>query len=97
MNQPISNHEYEKPEQKFLPLWKSILLILVFACAAVSLFGAVVYLFISGAQQLGWPSVAHVAILVVVSGVFAWVMKRISDMISDVSQHWFPEESGPRD
>lgn len=97
MSQPISNHEYEKTERKFLPLWKSILLILIFACAAVSLFGAVVYLFVRGAQQLGWPPVTHIAILVVISGIFAWVMKRISDIISEVSQRWFPEESGPRD
>jgi len=92
MSQPISNHEYEKTEQKFLPLWKSIILILIFACGAVSLFGSVVYLFIKGAQQLGWPPAAHVVILVVISGIFAWLMKRISDIISEVGQRWFPGE-----
>jgi hypothetical protein len=97
MNQPISKHEYEKREKKFLPLWKSIVLILIFACGAVSLFGSVVYLFIRGAEQLGWPPAAHVAILVIISGIFAWVMKRISDMISEMSQRWFPEESEDSD
>ena len=97
MSHPNSNHQYEQTKQKFLPLWKSIILILIFAFGAISLFGLIVFLFISGAQQLDWPPAAHIAILVVISGVFAWLMKRISDTISTMSQRWFPQESNDKD
>jgi len=97
MREPVSDHDYEKKEKKFLPLWQAIILILVFAVAAISLFGLIVTLFISGAQQLGWPPAAHLAILVLVSGVFAWLMKRMSDIIAAMSQRWFPEDNHDTD
>jgi membrane protein implicated in regulation of membrane protease activity len=59
---------------------------------AVALFAAIVYLFISGAQRLGLPSTAMIAIFVIISGIFAWLVKRITDIVSGMSQRWFPEQ-----
>lgn len=97
MSQPGYNHQYENTKEKFLPLWKSIILIIIFAFGAVSLFGLIVYLFISGAEKLGLPLAVHIAIFVVISGVFAWLMKRISDMISNMTQRWFPQDTDDTD
>ena len=92
MNQP-SGHSDEKTEKKDLPsLWQSIILLIIFTVVAVSLFGVIVYLFIRGAEQLGLPLVVHIGIFVLISGIFAWLLKRISDMVSDMSQYWFPED-----
>lgn len=79
-------------EQAPLSLWKSILLLILFVFAAVSLFGLILYLFISGAQQLGLPPAANIIIFVGISGIFAWLVKRITDIISGMSHYWFPEE-----
>ena len=92
MNQPTGNSE-EKAAKKDLPsLWQSIILLIIFTVVAVSLFGLIVYLFIRGAEQLGLPLVVHIGIFVAISGVFAWLLKRISDMVSGMSQYWFPED-----
>lgn len=74
-------------------LWPSILLLVVFVCAIVSLFSGLVYLLVGGAERLGWPAWAYVAILVVVSGVFAWLVKRLTDTVAGLSHYWFPEDS----
>jgi cation transporter-like permease len=92
MNQTTPMADDESPKKDSLPLWKAILLLILFAFMAVALFAAIVYLFISGAQQLGLPSSAMIAIFVIISGVFAWLVKRITDMVSSMSQRWFPEE-----
>jgi CBS domain containing-hemolysin-like protein len=92
MNQPTGNLD-EKIKKKDLPsLWQSIILLIIFTVVAVSLFGLIVYLFIRGAEQLGLPLAVHIGIFVAISGVFAWLLKRISDMVSDMSQYWFPED-----
>jgi CBS domain containing-hemolysin-like protein len=92
MNHP-PGHSDDKTEKKDLPsLWQSIILLIIFTVVAVSLFGVIVYLFIRGAERLGLPLAVHIGIFVVISGVFAWLLKRISDMVSDMSQYWFPED-----
>jgi len=92
MNQPNSKPE-EKIAKKDLPsLWQFIILLIIFTFVAVSLFGLIVYLFIRGAEQLGLPLFVHIGIFVVISGVFAWLIKRISDMVSGMSEYWFPED-----
>lgn len=73
-------------------LWTTTLLLIVFTCLIVSLFGLLIFLFISGAQRLGWPSLAYVVIFVVVSGIFAWLVKRATDIVSSLSRFWFPED-----
>lgn len=78
-------------------LWKSIVLIIIFMFGIVGLFGLILYLITSGAQQLGLSTTGYVVIFVVVSGVFAWLVKRISDTVSGMSHHWFPEESNEQD
>jgi len=92
MNQQAGNSD-EKFAKKDLPsLWQSIILLIIFTVVAVSLFGVIVYLFIRGAEQLHLPLFVHIGIFVAISGVFAWLLKRISDMVSDMSQYWFPED-----
>jgi hypothetical protein len=86
---PVSE---EQIHRKTSSLWKSILLLVVFVFAAVTLFGTIVYLFISGAQHLEMPPGAYIIIFVVISGIFAWLVKRITDIVSGMSQRWFPEE-----
>ncbi len=78
-----------------LSIWKAIILLVTLAFIAVILFGAIIYLFIRAAQQMGLPSVANIAIFVTISGVFAWLMKRITDIVSSMSNRWFPEEVDP--
>jgi CBS domain containing-hemolysin-like protein len=79
----------EKPP---LPLWKAILLVIVLVFGIVLLFGAFIYLFIRGAQQLGLSTIAYIVIFVIISGIFAWLLKRLSDTASGLSRRWFPEE-----
>ena len=78
-------------------LWKSILLIIIFSFGIVGLFGLILYLLVDGAQRLGLSTIGYIAIFVVVSGIFAWLIKRISDTASGMSQIWFPEESDEED
>ena len=90
---PISENKISKKAP--LSIWKAIILLITLAFMAVALFGAIIYLFIRGAQQMGLPPVANIAIFVIISGIFAWLMKRITDIVSDMSERWFPEEVDP--
>ena len=92
MKQSADDPKNKTPQREIPSLWKSIILVIIFVFGAVGLFGVMVYLFISGAQQLGLPFIAHLAIFVVISGIFAWLVKRISDTVSGMSHYWFPEE-----
>lgn len=78
-------------------LWKSIILIIIFVFGIVSLFGLILYLLVDGAQRLGLSTTGYIAIFVVVSGIFAWLVKRISDTASSMSHYWFSEESEDKD
>lgn len=92
MNQSTGNSEKNVTKKDLPSLWQSIILLIIFTVVAVSLFGLIVYLFIRGAEELGLPLVVHIGIFVAISGVFAWLLKRISDMVSGMSQYWFPED-----
>ncbi len=74
------------------PLWKVILLIIALVFGIVALFGALIYLFIQGAQQMNLPPIANIAIFVMMSGIFAWLIKRLSDTVSNLSLVWFPKD-----
>jgi flagellar basal body-associated protein FliL len=74
-------------------LWQSIILVIIFVFLIVSLFGLIIFLFIRGAQQLGLSPTAYIVIFVVISGIFAWLVKRITDIAASMSQFWFPEDS----
>lgn len=80
-----------------ITLWKFIGLMIVFAVVVVALFAALVYVFVSGVQNMGLPTAVYVVIFVVISGVFAWLLKRISDAASSLSRTWFPEDTDPPD
>jgi hypothetical protein len=84
--------EHSKPKAP-LSLGKSIVLAIILAFVVVSLFGAIVFLFIRGAQQLNLSGTAYIAIFVVISGIFAWVVKRLTDTAANLSHFWFPEDS----
>lgn len=91
MNQPVGHDESKTTEKAPLSLWPSILLLIVLAFIAVGLFGVLIYLLVRGAEQIGLPPVAHVVIFVIVSAVFAWLVKRMTDIVSGMSDRWFPE------
>jgi len=89
-----SRNQKDNSKQKAPPsLWKSIILVIIFVFLIVSLFGLIIFLFIRGAQQLGLSSTAYVIIFVIISSIFAWVVKRITDTAAGMSQFWFPEDS----
>lgn len=90
MNMPKPPHPPKPPPG----LWLSILLLIMFVCVIVALFSLLVYLFIGGAERLGWPAWAYVVILVIISGIFAWLVKRLTDSVAGLSHYWFPEDSG---
>ena len=92
MNQRAGNSDDKVPKKDVPSLWQSIILLIIFIFVAVSLFGVIVYLFIRGAEQLGLPLFVHIGIFVAISGIFAWLVKRITDMVSGMSQYWFPED-----
>lgn len=92
MNQSVDDAKDEVTKNQPPSLWQAIVLLIIFTVGAVALFGAMVYLLLSGAEQLGLPVVFHIAIFVIVSGVFAWLLKRISDIGSGMSRLWFPED-----
>ena len=73
------------------------MLLVVLTFGIVILFGVILLLLISGAQQLGLSTTGYITIFVGISGVFAWLVKRISDMVSDMSHLWFSEESDEQD
>jgi hypothetical protein len=98
MSQPPDTADKSKaPEKPSLSFWKAIGLIIIFTVGIVTLFGAIIFLFIAGAERIGVPSFVHIAILVVISGVFAWLLKRLSDTVSEMSHLWFPEETDEGD
>ena len=75
-----------------LPLWQAILLIILITFGLVFLFGILIYLFVNGAQLLRLPLIVNLGIIVIISGIFAWLLKRITDIISGMSHFWFSEE-----
>lgn len=83
--------QLESPQKPPPALWKVILFLIVLAFLIVALFAVLVYLFTNGAQQLALPPIANLAIFVIISGIFAWLIKRLTDIISGMSQRWFPE------
>lgn len=85
----------EKPvkPKAALSLGPSIGLAIILAFGVVGLFGLIVFLFVQGAQQLGLSRLAYLAIFVVISGIFAWLIKRLTDIAAGMSQLWFPEDS----
>lgn len=76
-----------------LPLGPAIVLAIILAFGVVGLFGLIVFMFVQGAQQLGLSRLAYLAIFVMVSGIFAWLIKRLTDIAAGMSQLWFPEDS----
>jgi hypothetical protein len=78
-------------------LWKSIVFIILFTFVIVLLFGLIIFFLISSAQAVGISTAGYVIILVVISGVFAWLIKRLSDTVSGLSSHWFSDESDEQD
>lgn len=93
MSRPVAGDE-EKPQPEApLPLWGAILLVIVLVCGVVGLFGALVFLLINGALQLGLPPVVYLVIFVTVSGIFAWLIKRLADIFLKASRLWFSDES----
>lgn len=89
-----------KPSRNSKPpfsVWASIGLLILLSFAIVGLFGALIYIFVQGAEQLGLSSPGQIVILVIISGVFAWLLKRISDTVSGLSHWWFPNENEKRD
>jgi hypothetical protein len=76
-----------------LSLGQSILLAIILAFAGVALFGVIVFLFIRGAQQLNLSGTAYIVIFVFISGIFAWLLKRLTDIAAGMSRLWFPEDS----
>jgi hypothetical protein len=93
MTHPSGPPEDRPAQNAPLSLWQSIGLAIVLAFVVVSLFGLLVFLFISGAQQLGLSSTVYIVIFVVISGIFAWVVKRLTDIAASMSRYWFPEDS----
>lgn len=93
MNVPKSPHPPGDSPKPPPGLWPSILLLIMFVCLIVALFSLLVYLFVGGAERLGWPAWAYVAILVIISGIFAWLIKRLTDSVAGLSHYWFPEDS----
>ena len=89
----------DPPQQKSLKskaplsLGQSILLAIILAFAGVALFGVIVFLFIRGAQQLNLSGTAYIVIFVFISGIFAWLLKRLTDIAAGMSRLWFPEDS----
>lgn len=75
-----------------LPLWQAILLIIAITFGLVLLFIVLLYLFVNGAQQMNLPLMVNLAIFVLLSGIFAWLLKRLSDIVLGLSHLWFSEE-----
>jgi CBS domain containing-hemolysin-like protein len=92
MSQLPPNSQEKTNDEAPLSFWKAIVLIVVFVFGIVFLFGGLIYLFVSGVQQMGLPIIANIAIFVIISGIFAWLVKRLTDIISGLSHLWFPEE-----
>jgi hypothetical protein len=97
MNSANDQNNHQASPKAAPSLWGSIALLIIVAFGLVALFGLLVYLLVNGAERMGLPAAAHTAVLVLVSGVFAWLLKRLTDVISSMSQVWFPEDSDPPD
>lgn len=69
------------------------MLVILFVFGIVALFGLFIYMFIGGAEQMGLSTTSQIAIFVIVTGIFAWLVKRLSDAFSGMSRYWFPEEA----
>lgn len=91
MNQPSPRKE--PPSRPPMALWKAIGLTIILSFIIVALFGLIIYLFTNGAQQMGLPPIVNLAIFVIISGIFAWLIKRLTDIISGMSHLWFPENT----
>lgn len=89
----MSNHRPKPP----LPLWAAILLSIALAFVVVCLFGALIYLFTGGAEQLGLSTTGQILIFLGISGIFAWLLKRLSDAASNAGRYWFPDEDDEPD
>lgn len=86
-NQPTQSKHKTRPA-----LWKTIVLIILITVAIVSLFGLLIYLFTSGVQKIGSPLLLNLSIFVIISGIFAWLVKRLTDIILSMSHIWFSED-----
>ena len=75
-----------------ISLWKVIILIILIAMAIVPLFGLLIYLLTSGVQQMNLPPIVNLSIFVIISGIFAWLVKRLTDIISGMSHPWFSKD-----
>jgi uncharacterized integral membrane protein len=93
MSRPSPEPKEKTTQETPLSLWKAIILIILLVFGIVSLFGVLIYLFTSGAQQMDLPTIANIVIFVIISGIFAWLIKRLTDTISGLSHLWFPEET----
>jgi membrane protein implicated in regulation of membrane protease activity len=81
-----------RPAKPPLPLGVAILLLILATFVVVAVFGALVIMFIIGAKSLGLPPAGYVAVVVLISGVFAWLVKRLSEAVSEWGRQWFPED-----
>ena len=89
--QPSKNNKID--QRPPLGLWKAIILIIILTFGLVAVFSIIVYGFINGAQQMGLPPIVNLTIFVIISGIFAWLLKRLTDIISGMSRLWFPEDN----
>lgn len=80
-----------------ITLAKFIGLMIVFAFVAVALFGGLIFMFVVGAQKMGLSTPVYIGIFVIISAIFAWLLKRVSDAASELSRAWFPEDTDPSD
>ena len=90
---PSKTPQKSSPPKPPLGLWPTILLIILIAFGLVALFGLLVYLFLDGVQRLNLPTVVYLTIFVIISGIFAWLIKRLTDIVSGMSHLWFPEDT----
>jgi flagellar basal body-associated protein FliL len=93
MSRPSPEPKEKTTQETPLSLWKAIIFIILLVFGIVSLFGVLIYVFTSGAQQMDLPTIANIVIFVIISGIFAWLIKRLTDTISGLSHLWFPEET----
>ena len=89
MNRPPTQ---DLPPKPTIPLWQAILLTILLSFIIVALFGVLIYLFSNGVQQQQLPLIVYLTIFVIITGIFAWLLKRLTDIVSGMSQLWFPED-----
>ncbi len=93
----MSNNTNPVRPKPRISLGKFIGLMIVFAFVAVALFGALIFMFVVGAQKMGLSTPVYIGIFVIISAIFAWLLKRVSDAASELSRAWFPEDTDPSD